>query len=182
MSVQIHGKEYITVDERVAEFHNMYPNGMIVTKLLKVEDSQILFKAKAIPDVDKPERFYTGHAEEVVGSNQINKTSALENCETSAVGRCLGFLNIGLVGSIASADEVTNAKEQQMSIKQMNDSGLMPIGKYKGMTWYDAYQKSENNGDNYFDWIINISSWEQEWKDKAQEVMDKDGEESGLEK
>ena len=113
MSVKIHGKEYITVDERVEMFHELYPNGMIVTTLLKVEDSQILFKATATPDIDKPERFYTGHAEEVVGSSQINKTSAVENCETSAVGRCLGFLNIGLVGSIATADEVNNAIHQQ---------------------------------------------------------------------
>ena len=49
----------------------------------------------------------------MVGSSQINKTSALENCETSAVGRALGWLNIGIDGSIASADEVENAIHQQ---------------------------------------------------------------------
>jgi len=164
MSVKIHGKEYITVDERVEMFHELYPNGMIVTTLLKVEDSQILFKATATPDIDKPERFYTGHAEEVVGSSQINKTSAVENCETSAVGRCLGFLNIGLVGSIATADEVNNAIHQQ--------GELITKGKYTGESWKDIAQKDAQ----YLDWVVNKSDFDEASKEKAREAM------SGLEK
>ena len=124
MPVKIHGKEYITVDERVELFHELYPNGMIVTTLLKIENDQIMFRATATPDVEKPERYFTGHAEEVVGSSQINKTSAVENCETSAVGRCLGFLNIGIDTSIASKDEVDNAIHQQKNNKETNS---MPV-------------------------------------------------------
>ena len=112
MPVMIHNKEYITVDERVIQFHNEYPNGSI-NSIMTQKDGSFIFKATATPDIDKPERFFTGHAEEVIGSSQINKTSALENCETSAVGRCLGFLNIGLINSIATAEEVTNAIHQQ---------------------------------------------------------------------
>ena len=70
-------------------------------------------KTIAIPDVKKPERFFTGYAYEMVGSSQINKTSALENCETSSVGRALGFLNIGIDGSMATAEEIANAIHQQ---------------------------------------------------------------------
>ena len=57
-----------------------------------------------------------GHAHEVQGSSNINKTSYIENCETSAVGRALAMLGIGIDTSIASANEVTNAiaKQQEM--------------------------------------------------------------------
>jgi len=111
MPVNIHGKEYTMVDERVAKFHELYSNGSI-TSSMSQKDDMFIFKSTATPDVDKPERFFTGHAYEIIGSTQINKTSALENCETSAIGRCLGFLNIGLNG-IATADEVANAIHQQ---------------------------------------------------------------------
>jgi len=118
MSVKIHGKDYITVDERVNEFHNRYENGKIESELIlnPIIDSEIwIIKTIVTPDVDKPERTFTGYAYERESSSQINKTSALENCETSAVGRALGFLNIGLSGSIATADEVANAIHQQSS-------------------------------------------------------------------
>jgi len=112
MSVTIHGKEYITVDERVQEFHVKYSNGCITTQLVEHGEKYIV-KAIVVPDVAVPDRIFTGYAYEVEGSSQINRTSALENCETSAVGRALGFLGIGIVGSIASADEVKNAIHQQ---------------------------------------------------------------------
>ena len=59
----------------------------------------------------------TGYASEKVGAGNINKTSALENAETSAVGRALGFLGVGIAASIASADEVTNAAAQLAEIQ-----------------------------------------------------------------
>ena len=141
-------------------FPELFPNGMIETTLLKIENDQIMFRATATPDVEKSERFFTGHAEEVVGSSQINKTSAVENCETSAVGRCLGFLNIGLVGSIATADEVSNAIHQQ-------DDTLLPLGKYKGDSWTNVAQKDFQ----YLVWVVNGSEWDEKFKQKAQEAM-----------
>ena len=112
MPVEIHGKQYITVNERVVEFHKLYPNGSIRTDLIEFTD-RFIIKAEVCPDVTDRMRIFTGYAYEMVGSSQINKTSALENCETSAVGRALGFLGIGLMGSIATADEVENAIHQQ---------------------------------------------------------------------
>ena len=73
----------------------------------------MIFEATVIPDIEKLERYFTGHAEETIGSSQINKTSALENCETSAIGRALAMMGIGVDESIASADEVANAVFQQ---------------------------------------------------------------------
>ena len=113
MSIKIHGKDYVLVNERVQEFHRLYPNGSIRTDLIEFSDKRFITKTEVCPDVNDRMRIFTGLAYEMVGSSQINKTSALENCETSAVGRALGWLNIGIDGSIASADEVENAIHQQ---------------------------------------------------------------------
>jgi len=109
MPIKIHGNDYHTVAERVAEFHEKYPKGQITTELLYADEKYVRVKATATVE----DRSFTGLAEEVRGSTNINKTSALENCETSAVGRALGFLGIGSVESIASADEVAGAIAQQ---------------------------------------------------------------------
>tara|TARA_Y100001938_G_scaffold151183_1_gene247020 strand:+ start:1312 stop:1833 length:522 start_codon:yes stop_codon:yes gene_type:complete len=114
MPVEIHGKQYVTVNERIQMFHDKYPNGAIHCHI--VEDSPegvIRISAMVCPDVDNSDRHFSGHAEEIVGSTQINRTSSLENAETSAIGRALGFLGLGVMESIATADEVANAVHQQ---------------------------------------------------------------------
>ena len=108
--IQIQGKDYITVSERVKEFRKLHPQGQILTQIMANADGQILFQAKIIVD---GVLVATGHAKEVEGSTFINKTSALENSETSAVGRALGLYGIGIDTSLASADEVANAVTQQ---------------------------------------------------------------------
>ena len=110
--IQIHGKDYVMVKDRIIFFNENFPNGSITTELKATENS-FIFKAKITPDVENPSRRFTGHAEEVIGSSQINKTSALENCETSAIGRALGCMGIGVEESFASADEVKNAMYKQ---------------------------------------------------------------------
>ena len=114
MPVEIHGKPYVTVNERVQEFHEKYPNGKIVTTIVDTnfEDS-ICMKSRVVPDMEHPDRYFTGYAWEKIGSSQINRTSFLENCETSAVGRANGCLGLGSIDSIATADEVANAIHQQ---------------------------------------------------------------------
>ena len=114
MPVEIHGKQYVTVNERVQEFHESYPNGAIHCHIEEgTPEGVIRMSAMVCPDVENTERHFSGHAEETIGSSQINRTSALENCETSAIGRALGFLGLGVVNSIATADEVSNAIHQQ---------------------------------------------------------------------
>lgn len=115
-TIDIKGKEYVTVDTRVQEFHKQYDKGSIRTELLSdVAANRIVVVAKVWPDSSDADRFTTGHAQEMIGDGFINKASALENCETSAVGRALGFLGIGLVGSIATADEVNKATDMAKS-------------------------------------------------------------------
>lgn len=109
MPVQIHGKEYKTVAERVNQLRADHPDWTIKTKLVSTENGLIVMRA-AIYDADR--LLATGYAEEERGSSNINQTSAVENAETSAVGRALAFL--GYAGTeIASADEVAAAITQQ---------------------------------------------------------------------
>ena len=113
--VEIHGKIYLTVARRIDDFRKSeeFKGWAIETELVSAEDSMVVMKS-TIRDGDGKVAA-TGYAEENRSFGKINKTSALENAETSAVGRALAFLGLG--GSeIASADEVAGAINQQ---KQM---------------------------------------------------------------
>lgn len=109
MPVNIHGKQYLTVAERVATFRDDHPEWGIHTDIVSNADV-VVIKAMVI----NPEGFVlgTGYAEEVRGSTNINKTSALENCETSAIGRALASVGYG-GEQYASANEVNDAILQQ---------------------------------------------------------------------
>lgn len=109
--VNIHGKEYKTVAKRVDEFRNEHKaNLSIITSLVDRDENTVVMKAEII---DKEGRtIATGYAEEHRTASQINRTSALENCETSAIGRALANFGLG-GGEYASADEVANAINQQ---------------------------------------------------------------------
>lgn len=114
MPVSIRGKNYKTVAERVAEFREQYKlEYAITTEIISAEQ---VVQVKAI--INDKEGFVvaTGFAEEVRGSTNINKTSALENCETSAIGRALAAFGLGGT-EYATANEVTDAIIQQAVIE-----------------------------------------------------------------
>jgi len=112
MPVKIHNKDYYTVAERIAKFREDHPEHTISTELIS-NTNYVVMKASISDGTDV---ISTGFAEEERGSTNINTTSALENAETSAVGRALAFF--GLAGTeIASADEVANAISQQAEKK-----------------------------------------------------------------
>ena len=144
MPVDIHGKSYVTVGERVKDFHKLFPNGSIVTEVIEFSDKRFLPKTTVIPDVKNIERCFTGYAYENIGIGNINKTSALENCETSSCGRALGFLGIGLDGSIATADEVSNAIEQQEAIK-VTDNQKEEYQKLLTHKFFEGKKKETND-------------------------------------
>ena len=107
--VKIHGKEYKTVALRVAEFRAAHPDYTIQTELIEANDVLVIMKATILAGSIV---IATGYAEEVRSASKINSTSALENAESSAVGRALAFFGLGGT-EIASADEVANAIQQQ---------------------------------------------------------------------
>lgn len=111
----IKGKNYAEVPQRVKAFRMLYPQGFIITDMVSNDGGVCVFKATAGYYGENGEAYTlgTGTAYEKENSSFINKTSYIENCETSAVGRALGFLNIGSDTSIASYEEVQNAINNQ---------------------------------------------------------------------
>lgn len=114
--VKIHGKEYKTVALRVAEFRAAHPDYTISTELVEANDVLVIMKASILDNDGR--LLATGYSEEVRAASKINATSALENAETSAIGRCLSALGFGGT-EYASADEVASA------IKQQNDGEFL---------------------------------------------------------
>jgi hypothetical protein len=128
-AIKVQGKDYILVKDRVLAFNELYPDGAIHTVLLSdPKDTQVVIKAIVTPDIKTPERTFIGHSQAVVGQGVVNKTAALENAETSAVGRALAFMGIGVIESIASADEMIKATDKspnpQADIETLNDLGI----------------------------------------------------------
>lgn len=110
-TTDVKGKEYAEVPQRVKAFRSLYPGGSISTEILSLEGGICVMKATCADE--NGSILGTGTAYEKEGSSFINKTSYIENCETSAVGRALGFAGFGIDTSIASAEEVMNAQYQQ---------------------------------------------------------------------
>jgi len=126
--INIKGNEYILVKDRVLYFNENYPNGKIETELLsEINSEMVVMKATITPDVDNPTRIFTGFSQATWGDGYINKTAAMENCETSAVGRALGMMGIGVIDSIASADEINKAQTQPKYTPKKTSDVQRPI-------------------------------------------------------
>jgi len=108
--ISIHGREYQTVAYRVQRFREAHPSYGLTTSIIDRDPECVVVQA-AIAD-ETGRTLATGHAEEVRKASQINKTSALENAETSAIGRALAALGFGGT-EFATANEVQNAIHQQ---------------------------------------------------------------------
>lgn len=104
-------KPYVEVNERIKGFRRLFPEGTISTSIISLENGVVTMKAEVLDANGK--LLATGLAQEKEANGYINKTSFIENCETSAVGRALGMLGIGIDTSVASADEVANAINNQ---------------------------------------------------------------------
>ncbi len=110
-TMKIKGNDYVTVAERVRAFRELHPDWSILTDILSNENGLCLMQA-TIKDTEG-RIISTGHAYEQEGSTFINNGSYIENAETSAVGRALGILGIGVSNSIAGAEEIKNAVANQ---------------------------------------------------------------------
>ena len=119
-TVDIKGKAYVTVNERIKYFREHFEGYSLRSEFPLdeiIRGETIIIKAV----IRNPEGIIVseGTAFEVFGSTFINKTSFVENCETSAWGRALANFGIGVDSSVASADEVANAiKQKETKLKQ----------------------------------------------------------------
>lgn len=132
-TINIKGKEYVPVVERVKEFHKLHPCGSIETEVTQSENESRRVSVKAtvkIPVINGEEisswKTYTGHSQAVYGAGMMGDV-ALEIAETSAVGRALGFANIGLLEGIASADEIRKVK-QPLVVGEKKDGYVEDLG------------------------------------------------------
>lgn len=123
-TTDIKGKNYAEVNQRIKAFRMLFPEGFIKTEILSLENGICVMKA------------VVGHDEVILGegtayekedSSFINKTSYIENCETSAVGRALGMAGIGIDVSVASAEEVQNAILNQNKAAKITDTQVKSI-------------------------------------------------------
>jgi hypothetical protein len=142
-TVDIKGKKYVEVSERIKYFRETCQGWSIITKIIEYTPERVLMRADVTDD--KGSIVSTGHAYEDANNGFINKTSYIENCETSAVGRALGFLGIGIDDSVASALEVVNAinnKEKVMHNKVCAECGSPYSTSYSTSTvCYPCYLK-----------------------------------------
>ena len=126
-TTNIKGKDYVEVNQRLLYFRNekAYADWSIESELVDLQPDRCCIRA-VIRDAEGRIRA-TGHAHEDRTSSMINKTSYVENCETSAFGRALAALGIGIETSIASANEVSMAIAQQANMDDLTDRlGLVP--------------------------------------------------------
>ena len=115
ITTDVKGKEYAEVNQRIKAFRMVHPDGGIRTEILNIENGVCIMRATVTDENGNV--LGVGHAYEKEGSTFINKTSYIENCETSAVGRALGMCGIGINTSVASYEEVSNAIVQQETEK-----------------------------------------------------------------
>ena len=114
---EVTSNDYAGVNQRLKAYRMVYPSGTIRTEIKCLKDGICLIKAEVTDE--NGELIGTGHAYEKENSSFINQTSYVENCETSAVGRALGMAGFGIDTSVASAEEVQNAIENQKEDKKV---------------------------------------------------------------
>jgi hypothetical protein len=110
-------EEYVMVKDRVIEFYEKYPTGRIINQVIEHDREMgfIMIRTEIYRYFNEPAPASTGHAYELKTEGYVNKTSYVENCETSAVGRALAFLSHQVKGSIASREEME--KVERMTVE-----------------------------------------------------------------
>ena len=124
-TTNIRGKQYVEVNERIKFFRqeDEYKNWTISTEFTALDSEMCVCKA-VIADTNQ-RVVATGHAHEERSGSHINKTSYVENCETSAIGRALAMMGIGIDTSIASANEVNDAIAKQSADSSARVENIM---------------------------------------------------------
>lgn len=147
-TTDIKGKDYAEVNQRIKAFRMVYPQGTIQTQMTSNENGVCIFQARIYDEDNK--LLGTGTAYEKENSSFINKTSYIENCETSAVGRALGMCGFGIDVSVASAEEMQNAINNQTVTQEEADCYEFDFGKYKGKTLLEVYTENKK----YIEWLM----------------------------
>lgn len=122
-TINIKGKEYVTVNERLKEFRENFPDFALTTTIVQLDEMSCTMQATILDESGRVLAMGTAREERDDKASMVNKTSYVENCETSAWGRALGNFGIGIDESVASADEVARAiaKQERNAVYEMID-------------------------------------------------------------
>lgn len=120
---------YETVEDRLARFWTDHPDGRIATDLVAQDGDQVIFRAAIYFHTDDTHPRATGYAEELRGSSPVNKTSHLENCETSAIGRALAGCGYATKGKRPSREEMTKVQRMTDELDRPPTAQAWPIPK-----------------------------------------------------
>jgi hypothetical protein len=160
-TIKIQGKEYVEVKTRILELHRQNDSFSMTTEILSDDDTKVVMQTRLKID----NRIFTG-----IASENKNQASPYENCETSSVGRCVGFYGIGIVDSVESSDGMTKYHN--------NAAGSDPKPKIEVNDDYIPFKKGQNKGQRIADidvasleWIIHESGMAQEVKDYADKML-----------
>lgn len=169
-TTDIKGKQYAEVNQRIKAFRQIYPDGFIETELLSISDGICIMQATVGFYIDETHRWVlgTGTAYEKESSSYINKTSFIENAETSAVGRALGMVGIGIDTSIASAEEVGNAiRQQETNTAKMTLEDAAELEQILKASGIDTQKLLKQNN------AADFSSMTYQWRDDILQKLEK---------
>lgn len=145
-TINIKGKEYVTVNERLKEFRNNFKDYALITEIVELGADYATIKASIIDD--KGVLRATGFAREVVAKSPINKFAFLENCETSAIGRALGNFGIGIDDAVCTADELLMKLSQDKKDDKTDDEFKKQAASAKAANT-KAVKQAVANGEDY---------------------------------
>lgn len=171
-TMKIKGKDYVPVSERLKYLAANYKYS--INTDYEYFPEQKMWVVKATLTILKGDRtqVFTGLAQEVESSNykDVNHTSALENAETSAVGRCIAFMGVGIDGGIASADEVVKAINR---VDEVGEEARLQLLTMLENTTYEERQKEQLA--IRIESILTQSEWEKAYNNlEANKIQDKD--------
>ena len=171
-TVNIKGKQYVEVNTRIKYFRQNFKDWSLTSELVELTNESVLIKAV----IRNPEGriIASGYAHEEKSSSYINKTSYIENCETSAWGRALGNLGIGIDSSVASYEEVKTAiqKQETQTPKKAKQGAVLTPNESE--RWSKAVEYAFKNGCDKLFSIYELSS--EHKKQISEEVLDRGAE------
>lgn len=170
-TTNIKGKEYVEVNERIKAFRALpeYKNFGIQTEMLHLDTESCVVRATITNENGIV--VAQGMAQEDKAASRINQTSYVENCETSAVGRALGFLGIGIETSIATADEVNMAIKKQDVQASISAQAPSEVDVFRQAVDYVKNQKDKASRETAYTAVM--KKYGEGWSDKQKEALAK---------
>lgn len=141
-TINIKGKEYVQVNERIKAFRTNFKDWALVSEIVEMTENSVMFKAT----IYNPEGVVkaTGFAKETLKKNaQINATSMVENCETSAWGRALGNLGIGVDKDICTAEDILRQTSDEQGLPEALINAVANVKDMNGLK--EIYNREYRN-------------------------------------